>query len=251
MHTRKIETGTEDGLFSKEPEQDGCAQSTPLLLVDEHVLRRAALVRVLEEWARREDFDAPVSAVGTDLAGVPETVCLVLLSIGEKPVGARDVLLTLEELGKRMPGTRVVVLSELSCAEEAAAALRAGACGFVAMGAEPTLLLRVLKFVLAGGTYFPPEALLLRASEGRQAPGRGSMGEGTEGATEVKGITARQLEVLRLVQRGLPNKEIARVLEMSEPTVKIHVRQIMRKLGAANRTQVALLAAASTPTERS
>ncbi len=97
----------------------------------------------------------------------------------------------------------------------------------------------VRAFVLAGGTYFPREALLAP----RTGVGYASGGGGTPIAVVAKaGLTARQGEVLERLRFGKSNKHIARELHMQEATVKVHVRQIMRKLGAANRTQVALLA---------
>jgi DNA-binding NarL/FixJ family response regulator len=96
----------------------------------------------------------------------------------------------------------------------------------------------VLSLILAGGSYVPPTAFL--ASDTADAA------ESTAAAPGVNGghlpLTERQQAVLRCLHMGKSNKMIARELDMRESTVKVHVRSILRKLGALNRTQAALAA---------
>ena len=106
------------------------------------------------------------------------------------------------------------------------AALKAGAMGFVAtQTASLAVTLAAIRFVQAGGTFVPADLLLTTRPDGKVA----SHGR----------LTARQSAVLHHLARGTPNKIIAYELGMSESTVKVHVRNIMRKMGATNRTEAA------------
>ena len=96
------------------------------------------------------------------------------------------------------------------------------------MGFE--IAIEAVRFVLAGGTYVPMDCLLSRAGRG-DAPSEAP----TSGL-----VTARELAVIRAIQKGKSNKVIAYELNMCESTVKVHVRRIMKKLNAKNRTDVAI-----------
>ena len=97
------------------------------------------------------------------------------------------------------------------------------------MGFE--IAIEAVRFVLAGGTYVPMDYLLVRGWS-RDAP---SQPPPTSGL-----VTARELAVVRAIQKGKSNKVIAYELNMCESTVKVHVRRIMKKLNAKNRTEVAI-----------
>ena len=98
----------------------------------------------------------------------------------------------------------------------------------VTMGFEITI--EAVRFVLAGGTYVPMDCLL----------GRDWSGEAAQPAPISDLVTARELAVVRAIQKGKSNKVIAYELDMCESTVKVHVRRIMKKLKAKNRTEVAI-----------
>jgi DNA-binding NarL/FixJ family response regulator len=150
-----------------------------------------------------------------------------------------NALKVLCELAPRIP---VVVLANNHDAELARTAICYGAKGYipVTMGFEITI--EAVRFVLAGGTYAPMDCVL-----GRDRPGDApSQHPPTSGL-----VTARELAVVRAIQKGKSNKVIAYELNMCESTVKVHVRNIMKKLKAKNRTEVAIkaLVAASPPRE--
>ena len=144
---------------------------------------------------------------------------------------------TLKVLSEFAPRTPVVVLAHNNDAELARTAICHGAKGYipVAMGYEITI--EAVRFVLAGGTYAPVDCLLARGGP-EDAPSQPP----TSGL-----VTPRELAVIRAIQKGKSNKVIAYELNMCESTVKVHVRNIMKKLKAKNRTEVAInaLAAAS------
>jgi DNA-binding NarL/FixJ family response regulator len=134
----------------------------------------------------------------------------------------------LKVLSEHAPGIPVIVLAYNNDAELARTAICHGAKGYipVAMGFE--IAIEAVRFVLAGGTYVPMDCLLRdRPEEASQPPTSGL-------------VTARELAVVRAIQKGKSNKIIAYELNMCESTVKVHIRNIMKKLKARNRTEVAI-----------
>ena len=89
-------------------------------------------------------------------------------------------------------------------------------------------LVNAIRFMAAGEQYVPPE-FMSGAAEPEEHP-------------LARSLTAREMQVLQGLTEGKSNKEIARDLNLSEPTVKLHVRTLYRKIGASNRTQAALIA---------
>jgi DNA-binding NarL/FixJ family response regulator len=136
----------------------------------------------------------------------------------------------LKFLSELAPSIPVIVLAYNNDAEMARTAICHGAKGYipVTMGFEITI--EAVRFVLAGGTYAPMDSLLARGGP-EDAPSQPP----TSGL-----VTARELAVIRAIQKGKSNKVIAYELNMCESTVKVHVRHIMKKLNAKNRTDVAI-----------
>ena len=159
-------------------------------------------------------------------------VRLLIISIadGNNQEGA-DALGILSELAGSVP---TIVLSSRHNFELMRAAIGYGAKGYIPMtmmGFEITI--EAVRFVLAGGTYVPAECLLSGFPSAPPPP----QGSGTPGA-----ITGREMAVIRAIQQSKPNKIIAYELNMCESTVKVHVRHVMKKLRAKNRTDVAIKA---------
>lgn len=106
---------------------------------------------------------------------------------------------------------------------------------------------KALSLVQAGGMYVPGGLVSqwLRQEvrpAAAEAGGEVADGAAADGPALAHELTPRQIDVLEILQEGQPNKVIATRLRMTESTVKVHVRQIMRRLNARNRTEVALLA---------
>jgi DNA-binding CsgD family transcriptional regulator len=112
----------------------------------------------------------------------------------------------------------------------------------MSMGIDPGVALRALGFILCGGTFFPPHALadLSQVSAKSTGAGAGTSSRSGSPITLPGGLTSRQREVLDCLRHGRSNKQIARELNMQEATVKVHIRQIMRRLGVKNRVQAAI-----------
>jgi DNA-binding NarL/FixJ family response regulator len=114
------------------------------------------------------------------------------------------------------------------------AAIEHGAMGFIPKSSTPEVLIQALRLVLARGVYLPPLAIGARA-----------LSAAATGAAETRlpGITERQMDVLRCVIQGKPNKAIARDLDISEGTVKLHLSAVFRALDVHNRTEAVYAAA--------
>lgn len=213
------------------------AREIVVLLVDERCLLREAFAQALEAAAgdlRVRRFADPAELTAGDLAG--EQV-VVVLGTGGFDRAEERLSAALAALGGRLAGRPVVALSESERAEDILAASEHGLKGYIPLTAELPLVVEALRFVAAGGTYLPAEPLLDDLSTAREEAARA-----LATAPAVDCLTVRERAVLRVLCRGKSNKEIARDLDLCEATVKVHLRHIMRKLGAANRTQVVLLA---------
>jgi DNA-binding NarL/FixJ family response regulator len=116
------------------------------------------------------------------------------------------------------------------------AAIELGAMGFIPKSSSPEVLMQALRLILAGGVYLPPAVLDGRLAEPLPAKPQA-------GPAKLPGITERQMDVLRCVIQGKPNKVIARELDISEGTVKAHLSAVMQALGVHNRTEAVYAAA--------
>jgi DNA-binding NarL/FixJ family response regulator len=141
--------------------------------------------------------------------------------------GGRANLERLSALAAHVP---VVVLASRQDPEFMRVAMTEGAKGYIPMSMGFDIAVEAVRFVLAGGTYVPADLLIAAATA---APSRPA-------TTDRPAMTSRELLVTRAIQQGKPNKVIAYELNMCENTVKVHVRHIMKKLGAKNRTDVAM-----------
>jgi DNA-binding NarL/FixJ family response regulator len=131
----------------------------------------------------------------------------------------------------------VVVLSYQYDANLSKTFFDKGVKGYILMSMNFDLALAAIRFVLAGGTYLPWEALV-------KATGSGEKASRAVIPPPSAILTERQLKIVRSIQAGNPNKLVALELDITENTVKSHLAQIMKKLNAKNRTEVAMKASA-------
>ena len=161
---------------------------------------------------------------------------LVILNTHGASVHSAEVAKEMAMIAEAAPGSPLVILSDLDDAAEVLLASRLGARGYLPASLPLPQAIGAIRLVGGGGTYIP--ACILLASSLRQPtePSR---------PTDKRGnpieFSRRQQQVLGLLQQGKQNKIIAYELGMRESTVKVHIRHIMRKLNARNRTQVVLL----------
>ena len=154
---------------------------------------------------------------------------VILLDLKLPVMDGIAVLRSLREGGCR---ARVLVLTSAPDRTLVSLAVQAGAAGFLYKDVDPDALVRAIRSVHDGHTLLAPDAA-------------GSLLRSGAAASAVQGIgalTAREREVLAQIADGRSNREIARLLRVSEKTVKTHVSSVLAKLGVADRTQAALLA---------
>ena len=209
-----------------------------ILVVDDHALVREGLRHVLQDLDGQpvRIVEAASSAEALARARENADLDLVLLDLRLPDASGLD---TLQELGRVVPDLPVVLLSGEESADVMHAAFDRGAAGFIPKSSLSDVLLSALRLVMAGGIYVPP-AMLGRSPEARPAPARPPFDPVAAARLD---ITDRQAEVLRLVLQGLSNKQICRVLDLAEPTVKVHVSALLRALDVKSRTQLVLAAA--------
>jgi len=183
---------------------------------------------------------------------VAVSTCEELLEIDEGRIGKLDLVVVyirnegltntwvesaLELLRVRLPEALAVVLSDRDDVAEVNRALTHGVRGYIPTSNEFEIAVAALRLISAGGTFVPADALRSTTAEPDNQP------EGERhGRSNGRDLTPRELSVIDLLRKGKPNKLIAGELEMQESTVKVHVRSILRKLNAANRTHAAFVA---------
>ncbi|MCG8694219.1 MAG: response regulator transcription factor [Minwuiales bacterium] len=214
---------------------------TTIALIDGRTLTRQCLAR----WLERSSKDFKIIAIG-QLAELDqrfdqgEDPRLVVLSLGHLTVTDEEVRTSLRQVADRLPDVPVIVLSDCEDPTAVAEAIRNGVKGYIPTTVDLSVALEALRLVQVGGTYVPASTLLtaLEAQVPTCQPKEPRHGE----QHPLQGFTPRELQVLELLREGKPNKVIAYELDMQESTVKVHVRHIMKKLKASNRTQAAFLA---------
>jgi DNA-binding NarL/FixJ family response regulator len=186
-----------------------------------------------------------------EYAIVAVSTCEELLEIDERQFGRpnivvvyiRNVGLTspwvqsaLELLRVRLPEASTVVLADSDEVAEVNRALTHGVRGYIPTSVEWEVAVAALGLISAGGTFVPADALRSTTAKLDDQP-EGEQQRRSDG----RDLTPRELSVIDLVREGKPNKLIARQLDMQESTVKVHVRNILKKLNAANRTHAAFV----------
>lgn len=205
----------------------GSERPITVVIADDHPVVRqglAVLLDVQDDIELVGEANDGHEAVRLTLEHAPDVLLLDLKLPGLDGLGV------LGELRARGVRTRVLVLTSAAGPTSPALALQAGAAGFLYKDVDPDALVRAIRSVHDGHTVLAPDAAgLVAARPATDARGIGS-------------LTARERDVLALVADGRSNREIARMLGISEKTVKAHVSAILAKLGVADRTQAALLA---------
>lgn len=214
-----------------------------ILIVDDHGLVREGLQAVLARSDLRAEcvhaWDA--ESIWRSLSSEAD-LSLVLLDICLPDANGIDLL---ERIAEEYPNLPVIILSADHDTATVTRALDAGASGFLPKSSLNQILISAIHLVLAGGIYVPPEAIkgaptaINQLSEGQSSSVAlpGADGRGPLPILFELGLTPRQIDIFRLLVQGLSNKEICRRAQLAEPTVKIHVRAILRALNVQSRAQ--------------
>jgi DNA-binding NarL/FixJ family response regulator len=160
-----------------------------------------------------------------------EQIRAVIVNTGPERVSSGAVVALLSRVGELLPSVPVALLSDYEDAENIREAFGLGVRGYIPTSLASMVAVGAMQLICVGGTFAPP-AVLLSQSNRSQGPG---------GEPVIEGFTQRQAQILDCLRRGMANKLIAYELNMCESTVKVHVRNIMKKLKATNRTQVVYL----------
>ncbi len=206
------------------------ADAIRVLIVDDHAVVRQGLQAFLQT---QDDVDVVGEAADGEEAVrqvrelVPDVVLMDLV------MPKLDGIAAIGEMRALSPSTKVIVLTSFADDEKVFAAVKAGAAGYLLKDVQPQELGEAIRTVYRGAAQLHPTvaAKLMQevAESGRQPAALDS-------------LTDREMDVLRLIARGMSNKEIALELGVAEKTVKTHVSNILQKLHLADRTQAALYA---------
>jgi two-component system nitrate/nitrite response regulator NarL len=204
-----------------------------VLMIDDHALFRFGLSELLERRGIHVTH-----AVGDGEEGIrlvtQERPEVVLLDMRMPGMSGLEVLQRLRALEQRMP---IVILTTSTSEADLIAALQGGAQGYLLKDMEPDDLIKALRDILSGETVVAPEltGVLARAvrSDGQQQEDRNDL---------LEDLTPREREILCHLAEGQSNKMIARDLGITDGTVKLHVKAILRKLQVRSRVEAAILA---------
>ncbi|HYG85160.1 MAG TPA: response regulator transcription factor [Azospirillum sp.] len=201
-------------------------------LIDSNKLFREGLKRLLDDSpfqivAEAGNLREAVSAVegGTR----PQLILLDLVSGGDEEAEG------MRRLRALLPEARMVILTSELCTRRLANALEAGADGYLMKDLSSDALAQSLRLVMMGEKVFPTHLAALLIS------GRVN-GNGTDMPVSRKGLSQREVQILRCLLNGDSNKMIANHLNITEATVKVHLKSLLRKINASNRTQAAIWA---------
>lgn len=207
----------------------GAEDSMPIriLITDDHQVVRQGLRMFLSDDPGMEVVgEAPDGAEAVRLAHAlkPDIVLMDMLM----PV--MDGIAATAQIRAELPDTEVIALTSVLEDQAVIGAVKAGAIGYLLKDAEPEELRTAIRAAAEGRVHLTPKAAARLVREVR-AP------------DNPQALTAREVDVLRLLAAGKANKEIAAALTIGEQTVKTHVSNILMKLGVQSRTQAALYAA--------
>jgi NarL family two-component system response regulator LiaR len=198
-----------------------------VLIADDHPFVRHGLRTYLDTLDDLEVAgEAADGAEAVDLAGrlLPDVVLMDLV------MPELDGVEATRKIRAASPSTKVIVLTSFADDEKVFPAIKAGAAGYLLKDVHPAELADAVRKASRGEALLAPSvaARLMQEVAGERPA--------------ASGLTERELEVLRLIARGMSNKQIAHELVVSEKTVKTHVSNILAKLHLADRTQAALYA---------
>lgn len=215
------------------------SEPTPIrvLLVHDQELFRAGVAIMLDAQPDMEVVGAaPDGERGVALTDElqPDVVLMDIRMPEIDGVEATQQIFDPERVSRRDKPIRVVVLTTFNLDDRAATAIRLGASGFLLKDATPAMLAEAVRTVHSGNAVLAPTdlATLLEGAFQNRRPSPPQLGT----------LTAKELEVLDAVARGLSNTEVGRLIFASESTVKTHVGAILRKLGLRDRVQIVVFA---------
>jgi two-component system nitrate/nitrite response regulator NarL len=215
-------------------------QNIATVLICQNLLLRTGIGHILS-GTRFALTDGPCEG-SSNLPELDDTTPVLFILCENR--SAEELVAMVDTLKARQPFSRVVVLADTMDPDTAIQLCGAGMDGFCLTSMDRHALVKALEIVVLGETYIPASiglALLEQARQGRAH----SVHDGAPinaPAEVLDKLSEREAQILRCLTRGSSNKVIARELGVAEATVKVHIKAILRKVKAANRTQAAIWA---------
>ncbi len=209
-----------------------------IVLADDHGLIRDGIKPFLVELGgdvtvlEAGDFDTALT-----LAKEQDALDLVLLDL---KMPGMNGFTGLETMASRFPSVPVVIMSGYFDRKDVLGALNSGAAGYIPKTMSGIAMLNALRLILSGEKYLPSSAF--SDDGGEKSPPEPEIPLAEAKNDSLSALTAREMEILKLLIEGKTNKEIARDLDLQEITIKIHVRNVYRKINASNRAQAVSIA---------
>lgn len=217
-----------------------------ILIADDHALVRQGLRQLLADdelglpnasddlsFLEADGFDAALEVLAAKGAD------LLLIDLSMPGMAGANSLRALREAH---PSTKIVVITGWEDRATMLDCLGAGVHGYVPKSFATDQIVKAIDVILGGGVYVPSEIANLNGAEAMNGNGKDKPTGSTPMVPGLARFTKRQLDVLQLLGQGRSTKEIARALELSEGTVKVHLAAIYRGLNARNRTEAVALA---------
>lgn len=205
------------------------SKKSTIMLVDDHPLLRKGLKQLL---AFEDDLEviaeASSGAEAIDLA-VEDEPDLIILDLHMQGM---DGLQTLTKLRGRGITSRIVMLTVSDADDDVLTAIGQGADGYLLKDTDPDMLLEQIKQAVGGKMVLSEAVTKVLASAIRRPAVRP--------ASELDALTGREVEILECIAKGMSNKVIARELDISDGTVKVHVKHLLKKLGLRSRVEAAV-----------
>jgi DNA-binding NarL/FixJ family response regulator len=208
-----------------------------ILVADDHKLVRDGLKPFLQELDPGvEILDA--ATLGEAMKAIEDSpgIGLVLLDL---MMPGMDGLSGLQQIKARLPETPVVIVSGYSSRDHVVSAVQAGAAGFIPKTVSGTAMVNALRLVLSGEKYLPSSTFFEDSGNQTAAP---AAPKPAGAPPPFDRLSRREGEILAQLVEGRTNKEIAIALSLQEITIKVHLRNVYRKIGAANRAQAVRIA---------
>lgn len=202
-----------------------------VLIAEDHELYRKALIMLFGKLEPDAEFDQVGTIADLEAACDAGSYDFVMLDIGLPDFGSLDLI---EGVKQAIGPAKLVIVSGSQRPRDIRAAMNAGAYGYLPKSDPGNVTLKALDLILAGGMYFPTIAFEDDDPESDQTPRSGN--------GDLPPLTNRQRQLLELLAEGHANAEIAYRLEISEGTVRVHVSNLLKRLGVTSRTQAALMA---------
>jgi len=213
----------------------------PTALICNNFLLRSGLQNILQGTS----FALVGAASATGQRGLQHAPSKPALVIVDAHQTTGHVLEVIRQTREHFPQARIVALADQFELSFVRSGHEAGVNGFCLAGSAPEVLIKSLELVMLGETLLPFEVLrpfMGGASQNREQSLQGTMAEPRLSELKACKLSAREAQILGCLTQGEPNKVIARKLDITEATIKVHVKAILRKIGASNRTQAAIWA---------